>query len=286
MSSHQATLDPATYQLPTPRRWRASGTIRASVALHAAGLGALALEPASWPWVLSAIGANQTLLTGAGFVPRSALLGPNLRRLPADSAARGEMALTFDDGPDPEVTPRVLDLLDAPQAKATFFVIGERARRYPQLLRDIVRRGHAVENHTDIHSVHFAWYSPKRLAREIGAAQQAIADACGIAPVFFRAPMGFRTPFLEPVLARLGLHLASWTRRGFDTIERDTQTVVNRLTASLGGGDILLLHDGIAVIRASRSTTLASLPGLLQRLHERGLHSVTLRAGCRNARLS
>lgn len=286
MSSHQATLDPATYRLPMPRRWRASGTIRASVALHAAGLGALALEPATWPWVLGAIGANQTLLTGAGFLPRSALLGPNVRRLPAESAARGEIALTFDDGPDPEVTPRVLDLLDAQQAKATFFVVGERARRYPQLLRDLVRRGHAVENHTDMHSVHFAWYGPKRLTREIGNAQQAITDACGIAPVFFRAPMGFRTPFLEPVLARLGLHLASWTRRGFDTVARDTQTVVNRLTANLAGGDILLLHDGIAVIRASRSTTLASLPGLLQCLHERGLHSVTLRAGCRNARLS
>lgn len=284
MAPHLATLASADYQPPTPRRWRASRTIRASVALHAAGLGALALEPASWPWVLGAIGANQTLLTGAGFVPRSTLLGPNLRRLPADAAARGEIALTFDDGPDPDVTPRVLDLLDARQAKATFFVVGDRARRYPQLLREIVQRGHAVENHTDMHSMHFAWYGPRRLTRDIGAAQQAITGACGVAPVFFRAPMGFRTPFLEPVLSRLGLHLASWTRRGFDTVERDTQAVVNRLTNNLAGGDILLLHDGIAVIRASSSTTLASLPDLLERMRERNLHSVTLRAGCRNAR--
>lgn len=284
MSPHQAILDPVEYAPPTPRRWRASGTIRASVALHAAGLSVLALEPAIWPWVLGAISANQTVLTGAGFLPRSALLGPNLRRLPADAAARGEVALTFDDGPDPNVTPQVLDLLDAHQSKATFFVVGERARSHPNLLREIVRRGHAVENHTDIHSVHFPWYGPKRLTREICAAQQAIADACGVAPVFFRAPMGFRTPFLEPVLARLGLHLASWTRRGFDTVERDTQAVVNRLTNNLAGGDILLLHDGIAVIRALRSTTLASLPNLLERMDERALHSVTLRTGCRNAR--
>ncbi len=286
MSPHEATLDPADFRPPTPRRWRASSTIRASVALHAAGLGALALEPASWPWVLGTIGANHSLLTGAGFVPRSALLGPNLRRLPADAAARGEVALTFDDGPDPEVTPRVLDLLDAQQAKATFFVVGERARTHPKLMREIVRRGHAVENHTDTHSVHFAWYGPKRLTRELSTAQQAIADACGVAPVFFRAPMGFRTPFLEPVLSRLGLHLASWTRRGFDTVARDAQTVIDRLTNNLAGGDILLLHDGVAVIRASRSTTLASLPNLLQHLRDRNLHSVTLRAGCRNARLS
>jgi peptidoglycan/xylan/chitin deacetylase (PgdA/CDA1 family) len=286
MSPHEATLDPAEFRPPTPRRWRASGTIRASVALHAASLSALALDPATWPWVFGAIGANHSLLTGAGFVPRSALLGPNLRRLPPDAAERGEVALTFDDGPDSEVTPRGLDLLDAWQAKATFFVVGERAREHSKLMREIVHRGHAVENHTDIHSVHFAWYGPKRLTRELGAAQRAIADACGMAPVFFRAPMGFRTPFLEPVLSRLGLHLASWTRRGFDTVESDPRTVVDRLTHNLAGGDILLLHDGIAVIRASRSTTLASLPLLLQHLHDRNLHSVTLRAGCRNARLS
>lgn len=269
---------------PAPRPWRPAPALKLSAALHAAGAAAVLYAPGAWPWVLGGLVANHAVLIGASFAPRSRLLGPNLVRLPAPAAARREVALTFDDGPDPEVTPRVLDQLDDAGIKATFFLIGERAARHPALAREIVRRGHAAENHSHRHSTAFGWYGLARARREIEAAQAAIADAAGIAPVFFRAPFGIRNPLLDPALARLGLRYVSWTRRGFDTVARDPQRVLGRLTRDLAAGDILLLHDGITVRpRDGGAHALAVLPALAARLAALGLEPVTLRDGCRDA---
>jgi peptidoglycan/xylan/chitin deacetylase (PgdA/CDA1 family) len=266
---------------PEPRPWRPAPAIGLSVALHAAGAAALVVAPAVWPWVLGGILANHAALTGAGFLPRSRALGPNLGRLPPAAARRREVALTFDDGPDPEVTPRVLDGLDAGGMKATFFLIGERAARHPALVREIVRRGHAVENHSQRHSKAFACYGIARMQRDVEAAQAAIAGAAGVAPVFFRAPFGIRSPLLDPVLARCGLHCVSWTRRGFDTVARNATRVLERLARDVAAGDIFLLHDGIAVpSRTSAAHAPEVLPVLGARLAALGLRSVTLRAAC------
>ena len=264
---------------PEPRAWRPTPAIQLSVALHVAGAAALVVAPPAWPWVLGGIVANHAALTGAGFLPHSRALGPNLARLPAAAARRREVALTFDDGPDPEVTPRVLDGLDAAGMKATFFLIGERAARHPALAREIVRRGHAVENHSHRHSKAFACYGITRIRREVAAAQAAIADATGVAPVFFRAPFGIRSPLLDPALARCGLHYVSWTRRGFDTVARSATRVLERLARDVAAGDIFLLHDGIAArSRAGAAHALEVLPALGARLAALGLRSVTLRA--------
>lgn len=277
-------VSPHTASAPAARRWRPAPALQASALVHAAGAVALVAAPASWPWVAGGIVANHAALALAGFLPRSRLLGPNLARLPAPAAQRGEVALTFDDGPDPEVTPRVLDALDAAGLKATFFLIGERAARHAALAREIVRRGHAVENHSHRHSTAFGWYGPGRARREIEAAQGAIADATGVAPAFFRAPFGIRNPLLDPALARCGLRYVSWTRRGFDTVARDPRRVLDRLARGLAAGDILLLHDGITVRRrAGAAPALAVLPALAARLAAAGLRSVTLRDGCRDA---
>lgn len=277
-------VSPHTASAPAARRWRPAPALQASALVHAAGAVALVAAPASWPWVAGGIVANHAALALAGFLPRSRLLGPNLARLPAPAAQRGEVALTFDDGPDPEVTPRVLDALDAAGLKATFFLIGERAARHAALAREIVRRGHAVENHSHRHSTAFGWYGPGRARREVEAAQGAIADATGVAPAFFRAPFGIRNPLLDPALARCGLRYVSWTRRGFDTVARDPRRVLDRLARGLAAGDILLLHDGITVRRrAGAAPALAVLPALAARLAAAGLRSVTLRDGCRDA---
>ena len=251
--------------------------VRASLALHAVAAGAVLAAPAGWPWALGGVALDHALLTAAGLWPRSAVLGPNLTRLPPACAARGEIALTLDDGPDPEVTPRVLDLLDRHGARATFFCIAERAAAAPALVREIVRRGHDVQNHSARHRHDFSLLGPRRYAREIGRAQQLLADASGRLPTCFRAPAGLRNPFLDPVLHRLGLTLVSWTRRGFDTRERDAGVVVGRLTRGLAGGDILLLHDGNAAHdRAGRPVVLDALPRLLDRCRAAGLRTVTL----------
>lgn len=237
--------------------------------------------PASWPLVAGTLVANHAVLAGAGLVPRSRLLGANLTRLPDAAARRGEVALTFDDGPDPEITPRVLDLLDAHGARGTFFCVGREAARHAALVRGIVARGHAVENHTQRHATAFGWYGLRRLREEIGAAQHTLTDLTGQAPRFFRAPFGMRSPLLDPALARLGLRLVSWTRRGFDAGAAPPERVIARLARGLAAGDILVLHDGQATGRRRvPPTVLAVLPELLARLRDAGLASVTLREAC------
>jgi peptidoglycan/xylan/chitin deacetylase (PgdA/CDA1 family) len=258
--------------------WRPSTTVKSSIGLHcAAGVGTL-ITPELWTWAVGAIAANHAFLTALGMWPRSTLLGPNIVRLPPASEQRSEIALTFDDGPDPEVTPRVLDLLDRHQAKATFFCVGEMAAAYPAIARDIVRRGHGLENHSHRHSPAFAFYGLAGLTRDVESAQTTLTGVAGRAPRFFRAPMGLRSPLLDPVLAKCGLHYVSWTRRGFDAIHRNPEKVLRRLADGLAAGDILLLHDGGTSNRAAgdNSVVLAVLPELLERIKAKGLKSVTL----------
>lgn len=260
-----------------PQHWHPSPAIKLSFAVHgAAGIAALAM-PATWPWALAAVAINQAIISGAGMLPRSTLLGPNLNRLPPAAATRGEIALTIDDGPDPEVTPRVLDLLDAAGARASFFCIGREARRHPVLCREIVARGHRVENHGDSHSWGFATFGMRRMRADIAAAQATLSEVSGQAPRFFRPTAGLRNPLLDPVLAGLDLRLASWTRRPFDTREGNPETVLRRLTGELAAGDILLLHDGHAARTPSgEPVILAVLPRLLAAIRERRLNPVTL----------
>lgn len=249
----------------------------ASAAVHAAAAGAALLAPAAWPWALGAVAANHLALTAGGLWPRSQWLGRNWTRLPAEASARREIAITIDDGPDPDVTPAVLDLLDAHRSRATFFVIGAAAQRHPSLVREIARRGHDVQNHSDRHSHAFSLLGPRAMAREIAAAQARLADLLGVAPQWFRAPAGLRNPFLAPVLERLGLELVSWTRRGYDTMRREPDRVLARLCDGLDAGDILLLHDGHAARSAGGTpVTLEVLPALLDRVAQAGLRPVTL----------
>ena len=266
---------------PTPAAgWRAPRFVKASVAWHVGAGLVVAAQPSLWPWALGAVAGNHALLTATGLWPRSTWLGQNMLRLPAAAAQRREIALTVDDGPDPDVTPTVLDLLDAHGARATFFCIAERARAHPELCREIVRRGHSVQNHSQRHSHRFALLGPAGFAREIGAAQQTLAGITGQVPRYFRAPAGLRNPLLAPVLQRMNLELVSWTRRGYDTVQRRPATVLARLTTKLAAGDILLLHDGNAARSSDgRAVVLGVLPGLLQAIAQLRLRTVTLPQG-------
>jgi peptidoglycan/xylan/chitin deacetylase (PgdA/CDA1 family) len=189
------------------------------------------------------------------------------------------VAVTFDDGPDPRVTPRVLDLLEARGMHATFFCIGERVRAHPDLAQEVVRRGHAIENHSSRHHAAFPAMGMGGFHADIAAAQAEIERATGHAPRFFRAPAGLRNPLLDPVLHRLGLRLVSWTRRGFDT-RLDPERVTRILTRRLGAGDILVLHDTEQAGKAA--PVLEALPGILDAIERAGLHAVTLRDAFRD----
>ncbi len=263
----------------TPRRWRPTPLLWLSFALHLGVALLLVLRPTLWLAWLGILAANHLLLTVVGLWPRSQALGLNWRRLPEAAVQAGQIALTIDDGPDPEVTPQVLDLLDRYQARVTFFCIGTQAERHPDLCREIIRRGHAVENHSQHHYHHFSTFGPGRMAREIDAGQDTLTRITGQPPLFFRPTAGLRNPFLDYVLARRGLTLASWTRRGFDTRCGDADTVARRLGRQLAAGDILLLHDGHAARTAEGiPVILAALPRLLESAQAIGLRSVTLRS--------
>jgi peptidoglycan-N-acetylglucosamine deacetylase len=261
----------------TQSSWHPTLLIKISIALHLLLLISLLISPDLWQWILMVFIINHTVIAAVGLWPRSTWLGPNWTQLPMTAANRNEIALTIDDGPDPLVTPQVLDILDDYQAKATFFCIGNKVLQHPELCREIVRRGHVIENHSQQHRHYFSLLGINGFTREIEAAQETLFNITGKRPQFFRAPAGLRNPFLQPVLSRLGLTLVSWTTRGFDTQVKNVEKVSNKLLTGLSPGAILLLHDG----NAARSETnipiiLAVLPTLLKAAKKQNLHFVTL----------
>ena len=261
-----------------PAAWRPTPLVRASLWAHGVGAPLLAAGAPGWPWLLGGLVLSHAVMA-AGLYPHCQWVGPTLTRLPLPDA----VALTFDDGPDPEATPRILDLLDAAGAKASFFCIGIRAVRHPALVAAIAARGHTVENHTWSHPAMFAARGRRVLAAEVTRAQEVLTTLAGTAPRWMRAPAGLRTPLLEPVLAGAGLAHASWTRRAFDGRCADPACVADRLIRRLAGGDILLMHDGSSARMAggdagSGAVAVAALPAVLDAIRARGLRAVALAA--------
>lgn len=242
----------------------ASGLALAAGAVHA-------LPPVP---TLTMVGAAQAALISACLCPRCHWLGANLTAVSTTEAA---VALTFDDGPHPVLTPWILATLAAYGARASFFCIGERARRYPAIVSAAAAGGHSIENHSDCHRYSFAASPPSRMARDIRRAQTTLTQLCGVAPRFFRAPFGFRNPWLAPVLRDQALHYVSWSQRGFDTVESRPQRIVDRLTRTLTRGAILLLHDGhSAAGRRGWPVIYEVLPALLEHLAQTGLRACNL----------
>src|SRR5258708_33701589 len=129
-------------------RWTPSPLLLASGAVHLGAAAALLARPRSWPWALGVLVVNHAALAAAGLWPRSQLLGPNWTRLPAQAGIAARVAITIDDGPEPDVTPQVLARLEEYRARATFFCVGENRLRAPDLALENIRLGHAVEDHS------------------------------------------------------------------------------------------------------------------------------------------
>jgi peptidoglycan/xylan/chitin deacetylase (PgdA/CDA1 family) len=259
--------------------WKPTPAIKFFLLVLAVAIALTLWQPEWWRWTASEVIFTHLLLTIAGLIPRSTLLGPNVTRLPDEAARRGEVAITIDDGPDPDVTPQVLDILDHHQAKATFFCIASRAQQYPELCREIVRRGHAIENHSLSHQWFFSLLGSRGIHREVHEAQRVLSEISGQAPRFFRPTAGLRNASLQPVLANCGLRLCSWSKRGFDTRNGDADAVLASLTRDLKGGDILLLHDGNAARSVGgKAVILDVLPRLLDSFAQAKLHAVTMRS--------
>lgn len=199
----------------------------------------------------------------------SGLLGPATVRGPTDAP---NVALTFDDGPDPRVTPALLDLLARRGVRATFFCVGERVAAHPDVARRIVAEGHVLANHGARH----AWWTNLLLAapmrREIARAQDDLRTHTGVTATFYRPPFGLMNHAVWPACRALGLHPVGWTVRGLDTTARSVDAVVRRVSAGLAPGAIVLLHDGgQAVVRV-----LDIAERVLDDVAARGLRAVGL----------
>ena len=153
--------------------------------------------------------------------------------------------LTIDDGPDGRDTPRILDLLDAYQARATFFVKGNHVRQFQAETVEILRRGHALGNHSMTHPSGTFWCLPPPLiAAEIDRCSAEIERATGQRTSLFRAPVGMKNPFVHPHLRRRGMKLIGWSSRGFDGIRTDTKAVVEAILKDVRPGAVILAHEG------------------------------------------
>ncbi len=255
-----------------------SWLLRISIVVHVLAC-CLLFVPAKWPYALFLMFGNHVVLVAQGLWPRSQGLGANITRVPQAKAGNA-VYITIDDGPCPEVTPQVLQILEQYHAKATFFCIGKRVQQYPDLAKSIVAAGHKLENHSMMHSYAFSLWSTQKIYRDVASAQTVIQAATDIPPHYFRAPAGLRNIFLERVLQRLGLRLISWTRRGFDTRQHNAGVVLDGLRRNLQAGDILLLHDGNAAqTRSGKAVIVEVLPALLQTLFDNNLSPEVLPEG-------
>jgi peptidoglycan-N-acetylglucosamine deacetylase len=187
------------------------------------------------------------------------------------TTARREVWLTIDDGPDPEDTPRLLELLAEHGARATFFVIGENAARHPGLIRAIAAAGHEVAHHTHTHPLATFWCaSPARVRRELDAGLEALRLA-GVRPTRFRPPVGIKNFWLARALRARGLTCVGWSARGLERRRGDVEAVAARATRGLAPGAILLLHEGPRVPAAIR---VHAIRRVLERLREQGYQCV------------
>lgn len=197
------------------------------------------------------------------FHPRNQWLVTN--RSLVECLGRRCVSLTFDDGPTSLRTPKLLDILREANVQATFFVIGQQAELYPELLRRAVAEGHVIGNHTYSHPPLFCFLMPAQLRREIERGQEVIERICGQRPRYFRSPVGLRHPLLKLYLKQANLEYVSWRIRSFDTLSKRPEAVLNRIFRRVSSGDIVLLHDN-----AAAAVTIDLLPRLIQELRNRG----------------
>lgn len=190
---------------------------------------------------------------------------------------RPELALTFDDGPDPRFTPQISSLLARRGHRATFFVLGARVRAHPRIISQIVSDGHEVASHGDDHRL-LAFSPPAVVRAQLDATEGAVRDAVGRLPApLFRAPHGVRSPWLVSVARRRGYRVCAWDGSVLDTANPGVETIAARVKLLLRPGAIVLLHDGDGSGRgAPREQTVAALEPILDELERRGLRSVTL----------
>jgi len=180
-------------------------------------------------------------------------------------ARTNELFLTFDDGPDPEFTPALLSLLTKHEIRAAFFLIGKKARKHPQLVREIVAAGHLVGNHT-MHHPRLRWRRRLIVKEEIQSAQEVLEDCAGIPARFFRPPYGALSPAILGTVREMNLRMIMWSLMPGDVWRVDNPSaIVSSIIKYVRGGDIILLHDGHRCGPATISALRETIPVLREK---------------------
>jgi peptidoglycan/xylan/chitin deacetylase (PgdA/CDA1 family) len=226
------------------------------------------------------IGVGLAGLTAAGLVAHgtwhrnSWVFGRPLSRLPGHDDV---VSITFDDGPNPHATPRILDVLAREQVKATFFVLGRHAERWPQLVERMADEGHQLGNHGYWHrKLHRR--GPAYVRDDLTKGTEAICRACGLTALrHFRAPHGFRNPWVTAIARGLGQRTVGWSLGVWDSARPGAEEIARRALEGLGAGSILLLHDGDGYdAEGDRMQTAEALPMIIHGLRARGFRFATL----------
>ena len=240
----------------------------AAVWLTGAAVLAVALGGLFGDLVFAAAVLTALVLAWAAFTPNNPLFG---RVIGGGRVLAPKAAITFDDGPSAEFTPPILDALAEAGVRATFFALGRQVRAHPEIARRIVAEGHELASHGDDHRL-LTFEGPTGIAHQLRALDEAVVGATGAAPApLFRAPHGFRSPFLVPVARRLGYRVVGWTAGVWDTAKPGIERIVDRSVSRLYPGAILLLHDADGSGNDDdRSQTVQALDILLSQLADAG----------------
>ena len=223
--------------------------------------------------MIAAVGAAGVAVVGAlvhgTYHRNSPIFGAALGSLSGRGSDRRIVALTFDDGPNPEATPRILDALAASGTVATFFLLGRHVERWPALAGRVAAEGHVIGNHGWFHrKLHTQ--SPASVRRDLELGTAAIIGATGVRPEVFRAPHGFRAPWVSHIARTLGQRTVGWSLGVWDSARPGVDAIVERTVGGARPGSILLLHDGDGYDPSGdRSQTAAAVPRIISELKAR-----------------
>ena len=241
------------------------------------------------PWLIATpVALTAAAATAYGAVnPHSELFGPIVWR----TSSLRRLAITFDDGPNPKITPELLKLLERYEARVTFFMVGRFAQECPELVREIVSRGHVIGNHTATHANLF-WRAPAQIRQQMVRCNEAIGLIAGMTPKWFRPPWGMRNPWVVSSAMGMGMRTVLWTILPGDWRAKPASWVIKRMepiakraqglsaagdTSPAGHGDVLCLHDGdYRFLNADRHATVEALQYWLPRWRDLGLEFVTI----------
>ena len=223
--------------------------------------------------IFEALGTGVALVGGAvhgAFHRNSWIFGKPVTSVRARARDDKAVALTFDDGPNPDATPPILDALRDRGVKATFFILGRHAERWPDLVKRVADEGHTIANHGYYHrKLHFK--SPAYVRQDLELGTKAIVAACGVRPKLFRAPHGFRAPWVTAIARSLGQRTVGWSLGVWDTALPGAAVIAQRTVEGARPGSILLLHDGDGYDpRGDRMQTARAVPEIVDRLLDQG----------------